>query len=262
MPCFHPIKAYPGRERAASGGYKYVFNAKDALIENAGGHREFPCQKCIGCRIDRSRDWAIRAVHEASMHDLNCFLTLTYANEHLPQDFSLDITAYQQFLKRLRSHVGSPIKFFGCGEYGDQDDRPHYHFLIFGWRPSDLKLHTEKNGIKTYTSEKLGKLWPYGFNTVGELTYKTAAYCARYILKKKEATSQTVITPASILSLGEFVTSNLSSPPRRVVPASALRGSKSSTTMSSRPALSPLTVKDTLYPRSTSNDSQKRRDIT
>lgn len=261
MPCFHPIKAYPGRERAASGGYKYVFNAKDALIENGGGHREFPCQKCIGCRIDRSRDWAIRAVHEASMHDTNCFLTLTYEDKHLPPDYSLDLTAYQQFLKRLRSHIGSPIKFFGCGEYGDLEQRPHYHFLIFGWRPSDLKLHTEKNGVKTYTSEKLSGLWPYGFNTVGELTYQTAAYCARYVLKKKEETSQTVITSDSILSLGEFVTSNLSSPLSLAALGLVRRGSRNSTTMSSRPALSPSTVKDTLFPRSISNASQKRRDI-
>lgn len=118
------------------------------------------------------------------MHPENCFLTLTYDDAHLPSDYSVHVFVHQKFLKRLRESVGNKIRFFGCGEYGDQDNRPHYHYLIFNYRPHDLKLHSKKNNIPLYTSQKIQKLWPYGFSTVGELTYETAAYCARYTVKK------------------------------------------------------------------------------
>lgn len=153
-------------------------------MESAGGLLEFPCNKCIGCRVDRSRAWAVRCLHESQMHDQNCFLTLTYDDEQLPADYSVDLAHYQKFLKRLRESVPQQIRFFGCAEYGDKGDRPHYHFLIFNYRPTDLVLHSRKNNIPLYTSKKISKLWQYGFSTVGELTYQTAAYCARYVIKK------------------------------------------------------------------------------
>lgn len=184
MPCLYPLKAYRSRVPAASGGYGITFNAKDALIESAGGHLQFPCNNCMGCRVDRSRAWAVRCMHEAQMHSENCFLTLTYDDKHLPDDYSVDLDAYQKFLKRLRESLPGKIRFFGCAEYGDEGNRPHYHFLIFGARPTDLKLHSRKNNVPLYTSQQIQKLWSYGFSTVGELTYQSAAYCARYVIKK------------------------------------------------------------------------------
>lgn len=118
------------------------------------------------------------------MHPENCFLTLTYNDADLPEDYSVDVVEHQLFLKRLRKFVGKPIRFFGCGEYGDEGLRPHYHYLIFNYRPNDLILYSKKNNIPLYTSEKISKLWTKGFATVGELTYQTAAYCARYTVKK------------------------------------------------------------------------------
>jgi len=124
-------------------------------------------------------------MHEAQMHAQNCFLTLTYNDQNLPDDYSIDVEVHKLFMKRLRASVAHKIRFFAAGEYGDLDNRPHYHYLIFNYRPTDLKLHSTKNNINLYTSEKISKLWPYGFSTVGNLTYKTAAYTARYVIKKQ-----------------------------------------------------------------------------
>lgn len=124
-------------------------------------------------------------MHEAQMNgDRNCFLTLTYDDKHLPADYSVHVPVHQKFIRALRDSVAQKIRFFACGEYGDQDLRPHYHYLIFGYRPSDLKLHSRKNGIPLYTSTKIQNLWKNGFSTVGELNYQSAAYCARYTVKK------------------------------------------------------------------------------
>lgn len=187
MPCLYPLKAYRSRERAATGGWGVTFKIKEAAHDRA--LYELPCSKCIGCRVDRSRSWAVRCMHEAQMHPENCFLTLTYNRDNLPDDYSVDIDAYQKFLKRLREHLSpKKIRFFGCAEYGSEEGafplQPHYHFLIFNYRPTDLILHSKNKGKPLYKSPALTKLWPYGYHTVGELNYQTAAYCARYVIKK------------------------------------------------------------------------------
>lgn len=123
-------------------------------------------------------------MHEAQMHTENCFITLTYDDEHLPADYSVSVRVWQLFMKRFREFADRRFRFFGCAEYGDQEGRPHYHALIFGYRFNDLRLHSRKNTNPLYTSEKLSKLWPYGFSTIGEVNYQTAAYCARYSMKK------------------------------------------------------------------------------
>lgn len=162
---------------------------------------DVPCGQCIGCRLEKSRQWALRCVHEAQLHDENSFITLTYDDDSLPTNASLDVTHFQRFMKRLRKKLGDKkIRFFHCGEYGSNDPsnpkhrlqygisklgRPHYHALIFGHEfIEERELIKEKDGTKLYTSPLLQELWPKGFNTVGELTFESAAYCARYITKK------------------------------------------------------------------------------
>lgn len=87
-------------------------------------------------------------------------------------------------MKRLRKEVKTKIRFFHVGEYGEKNKRPHYHALLFGYNFPDKTLFTKSNGISLYTSEILQKLWPYGFSTIGDVTFESAAYCARYCLKK------------------------------------------------------------------------------
>lgn len=187
MPCLTPLNAYKSVERGETGRYGITFSPKTSLI---GGHASFhvPCGKCIGCRVDRSREWALRCMHELQMHPEGCFLTLTYKPASLPDDYSIDKRDWQLFAKRLREFSPRPLKFFAVGEYGSHEGafphQPHYHALVFGYRPNDLKLHSRKNNNPLYTSEKIQKLWPHGFSTVGELNYSTAAYCARYTIKK------------------------------------------------------------------------------
>lgn len=124
-------------------------------------------------------------MHEAKCHDANCFLTLTYDNDHLPDDYSLSLDDYQRFLKRLRDAIGGGIRFVGCGEYGDQGRRPHYHFLIFGYDFPDRKVwRRTQSGKYNFRSEQLEKLWTDGHAEVGLFSPEAAGYVARYTLKK------------------------------------------------------------------------------
>lgn len=122
-------------------------------------------------------------MHEASLHEDNCFVTLTYDAEHLPADMSLDVRHWQLFAKRLRKRVG-PFRFFHCGEYGERLSRPHYHAVFFGLDFPDRVLYTERGGVRLDTSAVLESVWGKGFCTVGAVTFESCAYVARYVLKK------------------------------------------------------------------------------
>lgn len=143
-----------------------------------------PCGRCIGCRLAKSRQWAVRCVHEASLYNNNCFITLTYSEKYLPKDGSLDKRAFVLFMKRLRKKFGSKIRFFMCGEYGEQLQRPHYHACLFNFDFED-KYHYKTTGTtKLYRSLSLEKIWKFGYSTIGEVTFESAAYVARYVMKK------------------------------------------------------------------------------
>jgi len=142
-----------------------------------------PCGMCTGCRIERSRQWAVRCVHEAQLHDENCFITLTYNDQELPLDGSLRKGDLQKFFDRLRKKKG-PFRYYACGEYGDHTKRAHYHACIFGLDFAD-KTDFRKIGQNTlYISAELTELWGHGHTSIGNLTYETAAYTARYVMKK------------------------------------------------------------------------------
>lgn len=121
------------------------------------------CGQCIPCRINKRREWQTRLMIESYMHKENAFITLTYEDNPitlLPQDAKL-------FFRRYKNK--QDIRFFYCGEYGDQSDRPHYHAAIFGHNPS---------------KEWLEDLWGKGLCHVGELTPQSASYIAGYVTKK------------------------------------------------------------------------------
>ncbi len=161
---------------------------------------DVPCGQCIGCKLQRSVDWAVRCVHESQLYEDNCFITLTYRPKDLPVDGSLCKRDFQLFMKRLRKEFVSyflcvidgvhrsipvnPIRFFHCGEYGEKLSRPHYHACLFNFDFEDKQFFSERDGCVLYTSEALERLWPLGFSTVGDFTFETAAYCARYCVKK------------------------------------------------------------------------------
>jgi hypothetical protein len=194
MPCYNPLSAWK-----VDG--KIVFNQPSGSV---GLLKPFnlPCAKCIGCRLNYARSWALRCQLEALTHEDNCFITLTFNNEELlkrTNPWSVDKNDFQLFMKKFRKRFNKQIRFFHCGEYGEKTYRPHYHALIFG---HDFRIPSKTNKVKKYGSDKyplfqsseltkydengkiIGGLWPYGHTTVGELNFETASYTARYATKK------------------------------------------------------------------------------
>lgn len=181
MPCYFPLKGYRSRTPGKSGGFGIVFDPR----KSNGQRVEVGCGQCIGCRLDRSREWAIRCVHEAQMHELNCFLTLTHNDESLPDDCSLDKRYFQRFIKRLRKRFsGQRIRYFHCGEYGERLHRPHYHACLFGFDFPDKEFFKDADSGPLFVSQILEEVWGLGFCTIGAVTFESAAYVARYVMKK------------------------------------------------------------------------------
>ena len=178
MSCVNPLKAYQCFDKTI------VFDEvrKHDIVRSLS----LPCGQCIGCRLERSRQWAMRCMHEAQLHSVNCFITLTYDDTHLPGDKSLAYPDFQKFIKRLRKQLGATkIRYYMAGEYGENFGRPHFHACIFGYDFHDKKLWKRTPaGSKLYRSENLEKLWPFGYSSVGDVNFESAAYVARYIMKK------------------------------------------------------------------------------
>lgn len=183
MTCYHPLKAYRSREiNPETGRYGMTFNATKALVE--GTSIAIPCGRCIGCRVDRSRQWAMRCLHEAQLYEQNCFVTLTYDDQNVPIDYSVKIRDWQLFMYRLRRRTKPGIRFFAAGEYGDRLLRPHYHALLFNFDFADKILYATRRGNRVYKSTLLQEIWPYGLHEIGNVTFQSAAYTARYCIKK------------------------------------------------------------------------------
>lgn len=145
-----------------------------------------PCNQCIGCRFNRAEAWAARMMHEATLHEHNSFLTLTYDDDNLPTYGSLAPYDVTKFFKRLRKHLGGKkILYYYCGEYGENFSRPHYHVALFGYDfTPDRVPHRETRSGTVYRSPTLERLWPFGFSEIGTLEYDSARYVAGYIQKK------------------------------------------------------------------------------
>ncbi|QCQ84829.1 replication initiator protein [Blackfly microvirus SF02] len=182
MTCYSPLRAFWSADIGASGRRKIVF---DRNASWSGAPLRLPCGQCIGCRLEKARQWAVRCMHEKRMSSCSAFVTLTYRPEEVPEGGSLRRRDLVLFMKRLRRRFGAGIKFYACGEYGDQLSRPHYHLLLFHMEFPDAKpVGTAKGGQTLFSSEILRELWPMGHNWIGEVSFESCAYVARYILKK------------------------------------------------------------------------------
>lgn len=188
MPCFSPLQAW-----RTSKGEIVFWRRQDAISEF-----KLSCGGCEGCLLERSRQWAVRCMHEAQLWEKNCFITLTY--EDPPPWNSLVHSDFQKFMKRLRKRFkgdkevvddrtgksSRPIRYYMAGEYGSARGRPHYHACIFNFAFEDLKfLRRTNSGSDLYRSAQLESLWPYGYSSVGDVTFESAAYVARYVMKKQ-----------------------------------------------------------------------------
>lgn len=190
MPCYGPLKGYRADPQKNEGKRGITFNAKRGFVEMP---ISIPCGQCLGCRLEKSRQWAVRCMHEASLYPDNCFVTLTFDDAHLTVDrqpgndpnYSLDVRDTQKFMKRLRKKYGSGVRYYGCGEYGENTRRAHYHICLFNHDFSDKRIWKESGDNLLFRSATLETLWPYGHVSIGALTFQSAAYTARYVLKKQ-----------------------------------------------------------------------------
>jgi len=213
MVCYYPITAY--RVGSVQGGFTTLHNPVIAS-KKGGVPFKHPCGQCIGCRYDKAKEWAVRCVHEASLYEHNAFITLTMNDEYLlsrPNPWSLQRgkgSEYELFMKRLRKKFGNGIRFYMCGEYGENCftcfknerycncdkyiktiGRPHYHAILFNIEIFDKIPYKQINGNWLYTSDSLQSVWsdpvtkmPLGFVSVGDVTHDSAGYVARYTTKK------------------------------------------------------------------------------
>lgn len=191
MACYHPINAFQEEDGAI------VFREKrgNTILREL----KLPCGRCIGCKLDRSLSWAGRIASEAKLYENNAFITLTYDDEHLPENGQLVKKDFQDFMKRLRHRYQgyeqvpgiddgtkpNSIRYFMCGEYGELNDRPHFHACLLNFQFYDLKRFKRNgHGDWIYTSKQLTKLWGKGHCTTANVTVESAAYVARYVTKK------------------------------------------------------------------------------
>lgn len=225
MACYHPLKGFPiGITKNGKVDYKITGYDAECVIKRSDridvlgfipsdGVIQYPdrvitdwipvpCGQCIGCRLKRSKDWATRCMLETKYHSKSYFLTFTYDDFHVPVSGYVDKetgelcninTLYkkdlQDFWKRLRrrsDYLEDNFKYYACGEYGSITARPHYHAIVFGINIPDLVLwKNSRAGYPLYNSEWLTKIWKKGYVVVGDVTFESCAYVARYIMKKQ-----------------------------------------------------------------------------
>lgn len=182
MQCIRPLKASLARDGSVTFSQK---QATPGLIPF-----EINCRKCLPCRLNIAREKAIRCYHEAQIYgENNIFLTLTYDNDHIG-DGRLHYDHFQTFIKDLRAYLqyhmhGIRISFMVTGEYGEKTKRPHWHAIIFNYRPTDEKFkYTSDRGDQVFSSEILTKIWAKGSTEYGSVNMDSAGYVARYSAKK------------------------------------------------------------------------------
>ena len=185
MACKFPLTAYRSNE-LVNGKRRLVFDKRASF---SGSKVLIPCGQCIMCRIDHAAMWATRCMHEKRMHSGSdsAFVTLTYEDKHLPPDGTLVKRDLQLFNKRVRNATGAGVRFYGCGEYGGQFGRPHYHVLFFnrGFREgAKLWKAGKREGDDIYTSPLLSQCWPFGHSVYGDVTYESCRYVAGYVIDK------------------------------------------------------------------------------
>lgn len=206
MPCFSPLHA---RYVVGDDGKKHLKFSNASARQFVEGFTcndkdllKIPCGKCIGCKIERARQWGVRCMHEASLYSKNCFITLTYDDAFLPIGGTLVKSDFINFMKRLRGRfvpqipeglddeaeadwlLRNGIRYYHCGEYGELNNRPHYHALLFNFDFPDKVFLKMSGENRLYTSQILNDLWlGQGHCVIGDVTFDSAVYVATYCTK-------------------------------------------------------------------------------
>lgn len=199
MSCTSPLWRLPMPQGRAV--VKSFLEKPDPYVDQASGElvepHLLPCGQCRSCRIAHAREWANRCVMESitAKKGQSWFLTVTYDDDHLPtigdalrpslypKDMEKFWHDLRQYYERKHSVVG--IRYYYAGEYGDQTARPHYHVLVYNLPIFDLKPYkVTYNHDDLFTSQTLSQIWGKGYVVIGELTWNSACYTARYTMKK------------------------------------------------------------------------------
>lgn len=127
-------------------------------------------------------------MHESSLYEDNIFITLTYADKHVPSFNSLCHVDFQKFMKRLRfysvNNRGRSLRYYMCGEYGENFGRPHYHALLFDFKfPDQKRKLISGSDYPHFKSQVLEDLWGKGNVDIGSVTQDSASYVASYCTK-------------------------------------------------------------------------------
>lgn len=208
MACNHPFNAYWTGNYTENGKKEYILNCipgdefldialskvkinPNAPMVSIDGHTflteriPIPCGHCIGCRMTKAKNWAVRLALEAKSYpNRTWFVTLTYEDHQIPKDLTLVKDHFRSFMKNMRGHLKSDHKdfrYFMCFEYGETTLRPHMHVILFG----DLELG-EQLAPNVWHSPQIVAAWPYGLHEVSHADYGAFHYVAGYVLKKQE----------------------------------------------------------------------------
>lgn len=187
--CYKPLSA----RRAPDG--TIVFTASGAFCADP---LKLPCGQCIGCKLDHGKRWATRIMHQAqtAREDVSpknpngkpsCFVTLTFDDQHLPLNRSVHVRYIQLYIKRLRN-LGYKFSYYACGEYSpEKERRAHFHVCLLGVDFSKDRIFQKKSktGFPLYHSKELDDCWDHqGLAWIGDLTWDSASYTARYVTNK------------------------------------------------------------------------------
>lgn len=158
---------------------------KNPFVPAAGP--AYGCGQCLPCRYNRRRIWKHRILLEASQHESNSFVTLTYSDQHVPVGNTLVPSDLRDFLKRLRKAVEpSRFRYFAVGEYGDVSQRPHYHAGLFGYPGCAYgqSRYSRRTIDCCYWCDLVRDKWGKGHIYLGTLEADSAQYLAGYVTKK------------------------------------------------------------------------------
>ena len=193
MPCYKPLKCrqyYSGETMKMRTDFK-----------SKNPNSELPCRRCLGCKLTKAKEWAIRCMHECRYHQESTFVTLTYNNEDLPKGGDLDHSDFQRFMYKLRNHQKENnlprVRFYMCGEYGEKNKRPHYHAILFGVKFPDEEYLRTRGKNRVYRSATLDRIWGHGRAETGCVSESSAGYVARYTLQKQQEEDLERICPGT-----------------------------------------------------------------
>ncbi|AXH74668.1 MAG: replication initiator protein [Microviridae sp.] len=163
------------------------------VTDRQGREHVVPGGKCDSCKKFRVTNLTGTLMQEAAFSGSTWFVSLTYADEHLPPGDGWNRKHITHLMMRLRYyHPG--IRFYCVAELGDKNKRPHWHLLLFfpEYTPVPyLRRGYPARGGRPAVRGELWEHWEYGFSTIRAVKTDSPddfvaqiRYCALYAQKQ------------------------------------------------------------------------------